>query len=310
MKPKIPFTSELSLSNPSDQSHDRPTTRKHKVPPTVNFHLTKYCNMRCSFCYATFSDLGIVKHNFEKSQQIIRALAEAGFEKITFAGGEPTLVRELPELAKLAKSLGMITTIVTNGAKLGDPDYYDQITPHFDWVAISIDSINPETNLKSGRAVNGKNVLSREFYQEILQKLRRNGIKTKINTVVSAYNFGEDLTEFINACQPKRWKILQATPIEGQNSQNSGKFEVEKAQFNSFLRRNSSIDPETTVVAEEIDLIKGSYVMVSPEGKFYDNSLNGYIYSQSLLEIGVKNALGQVNFDYDKFLQRGGKYDF
>ena len=83
---------------------------KTKIP-SVNYHLTKACNMRCKFCFATFTDLNVVKHNFERSKTIITKLANAGFEKINFAGGEPTLVKELPQLLAHAKSLGMTTTI-------------------------------------------------------------------------------------------------------------------------------------------------------------------------------------------------------
>ena len=49
--------------------------------------------------------------------------------------------------------------------------------------------------------------------------------------------------------------------------------------------------------------------MVSPFGEFYQNLNNEYIYSDKIHEVGVKTALGQVSFDYTKFVKRGGKYD-
>ena len=76
--------------------------------------------MKCKFCFATFNDLGVVKHNLEKSKRIVAEVAKNGFSKITFAGGEPTLIKELPEIVKYAKELGLITTIVTTGAKLSE----------------------------------------------------------------------------------------------------------------------------------------------------------------------------------------------
>lgn len=280
------------------------------VPPSVNFHLTKYCNMKCSFCYATFNDLGTVKHNLQKSRDIIIALADAGFEKLTFAGGEPTLVSELPELAELAKSLGLVTTIVTNGFKLGNPEYFDSLTPHLDWVAISIDSIVSDSNRFSGRSLPGGKTLSPEYHSSVIQKLQQAGIKTKINTVVSAFNHTENLTEFINACHPLRWKVLQALPVEGQNSEHFGKFEVQPTDFQAFLDRHNHVSKEIKIVAEEIDLIKGSYIMVNPKGQFYDNSGSAYTYSKSILEVGVQSALAEINFDNAKFLKRGGQYNW
>lgn len=278
------------------------------VPPSVNFHLTKYCNMNCSFCYATFNDLGTVKHNLQKSRDIIHALAEAGFEKLTFAGGEPTLVPQLPELAELAKSLGLVTTIVTNGFKLGNSAYFDSLTPHLDWVALSIDSIISDRNRLSGRSLPGGKTLSPEYHLEVIQKLQQAGIKTKVNTVVSAYNHMEDLTDFINTCHPLRWKILQALPVDGQNSEHFGTFEIQPSEFKAFLNRHHLVSDEIKMVAEEIYLIKGSYIMVNPKGQFYDNSGSAYTYSKSILEVGVQAALAEINFDKAKFLKRGGQY--
>ena len=64
--------------------------------PSVNFHLWKPCNMKCRFCFATFQDIGqeaLPKGHLprEDSLAVVEALATAGFNKINFAGGEPTL---------------------------------------------------------------------------------------------------------------------------------------------------------------------------------------------------------------------------
>ncbi|MFN8254897.1 MAG: radical SAM protein [Bacteroidales bacterium] len=98
---------------------------KKNFIPSVNFHLWEPCNMRCKFCFATFQD---VKHSIlpsghlsrEQSIEVVLQLAKAGFEKITFAGGEPTLCSWLSELIKTAKKAGMTTMIVTNGSRLND----------------------------------------------------------------------------------------------------------------------------------------------------------------------------------------------
>jgi radical S-adenosyl methionine domain-containing protein 2 len=52
--------------------------------------------MRCKFCFATFQD---VKHSIlpkghlskEQAIEVVQHLTDIGFEKITFAGGEPTI---------------------------------------------------------------------------------------------------------------------------------------------------------------------------------------------------------------------------
>ncbi|HPF92214.1 MAG TPA: radical SAM protein, partial [Flavobacteriales bacterium] len=91
--------------------------------PSVNFHLWQPCNMRCRFCYATFQDVKrsiLPKGHLPRGQaiEVVRHLAAHGFQKITFAGGEPTLCPWLPDLIGTAKEAGMTTMIVTNGSRL------------------------------------------------------------------------------------------------------------------------------------------------------------------------------------------------
>ena len=79
--------------------------------------------MRCRFCFATFQDIRpeILPEGHlgrEDCLSVVESLARAGFRKINFAGGEPTLCRWLPELITRAKELGLTTSIVTNGSRL------------------------------------------------------------------------------------------------------------------------------------------------------------------------------------------------
>ncbi|HRH36635.1 MAG TPA: hypothetical protein PKY12_16325, partial [Catalimonadaceae bacterium] len=70
------------------------------------------------------------------------------------------------------------------------------------------------------------------------------------------------------------------------------------------------VDSETALVVEPADLIKGSYIMVDPAGRFFDNTSEGYRYSGKIHEIGCAEALREVKFDFSKFLDRGGRYSF
>src|SRR5262245_52238736 len=118
--------------------------------PAVNFHLWEPCNMRCKFCFAAFQD---VKHSIlpkghlpkEQAIEVVHHLADIGFEKITFAGGEPTLCPWLPDLISTAKQAGLTTMIVSNGSKLTD-SFLQNNSNHLDWIAVSIDSVNSDTN--------------------------------------------------------------------------------------------------------------------------------------------------------------------
>ncbi|WP_372744136.1 viperin family antiviral radical SAM protein [Lutibacter sp.] len=281
------------------------------IIPSINYHLTKSCNMKCKFCFATFNDLGVVKHNLENSKKIISEIAKNGFTKITFAGGEPTLIKELPEIVKYAKELGLITTIVTNGAKLSEELLLRKLAPYLDWVALSIDTLNDELNIKSGRAINGGNTaITEPFFVELIEKLKQLNIRVKINTVVSNYNWKEDMNAFISSVKPDRWKVLQALKVDGQNDLFQDNFEITDTQFKKYLIRNRSALLSINNAIEKVELIKGSYLMISPEGTLYDNTGKAYTYSEPIIKIGLSQALKQINFDKSKFIERGGYYNY
>jgi radical S-adenosyl methionine domain-containing protein 2 len=264
-------------------------TRKQFIP-SVNFHLWEPCNMRCRFCFATFQDVKqsiLPKGHLTKEQavQVVQQLADFGFQKITFAGGEPTLCKWLPELISTAKDAGMTTMIVSNGSRLNE-EFLQENRNKLDWVAISIDSLYSETNLKTGRAIAGNRPLGIEYYKSIADRVKQFGYGLKINTVVNRYNFNENMSDFIRYVKPKRWKILQVLPIAGQNDQHIDNLKISDEQFQFFLDAHSGLDDFTTLVSESNKQMKGSYAMVDPAGRFYDNAKATHNYSKSILRKG------------------------
>jgi len=282
--------------------------------PAVNFHLWEPCNMRCKFCFATFQD---VKHSIlpkghlpkEQAVEVVLQLAEIGFEKITFAGGEPTLCSWLPKLIATAKDAGLTTMIVSNGSKLTD-SFLQANKNHLDWIAVSIDSLNITTNIESGRAVSGKTPLQSDYYFSLVDRIKQHGYGLKINTVVSSKNCNENMNEFIRYAKPKRWKLLQVLPMKGQNDLNIDNFKISDEQFQNFISNHRDLQDITNIVTESNNQMKGSYAMVDPAGRFYDNAEGTHNYSRPILEIGSRLAIQQVNYDFSKFVERGGIYNW
>lgn len=270
--------------------------------------------MRCKFCFATFKDVKnsiLPKGHLPKDQaiEVVLQLAEIGFEKITFAGGEPTLCPWLPELISTAKQAGMTTMIVTNGSKLTD-EFLAANKPHLDWIALSIDSLNPATNVETGRALLGKVPLHFEYYSSLIDGVMKHGYGLKINTVVNSKNFHENLTELIAYAKPKRWKLFQVLPIIGQNDLHSNEYRITDEQFKRFIDTHKSLSDLTTIVPETNIQMLGSYAMVDPAGRFYDNAEGKNTYSKSILEIGARLAIQQMRYNFSKFVLRGGIYNW
>jgi radical S-adenosyl methionine domain-containing protein 2 len=283
--------------------------------PAVNFHLWEPCNFRCKYCFATFKDVRksiLPKGHLPKEDalKIVDELALAGFTKITFAGGEPTLCKWLVDLIFRAKQHGMNTTIVTNGSGV-TTDFLESAQNYLDWVAISIDSVNIETNKLIGRMMGNSINPDFNWYNEKGELIKQKNIKLKINTVVNQYNYNEtDLVNLINKLEPKRWKIFQALSVKGQNDKYFDELAVTNFELEKFVSQNKLVNLNTHVVVENNENMRGSYVMVDPAGRFYDNTNGSHTYSKPILTDGVEGALNQINKDYQKFILRGGLYDW
>lgn len=283
--------------------------------PSVNYHIWQACNMRCKFCFATFQD---VKRDFvpkghlpkEESVKLIREIAKAGYEKITFVGGEPTLCPWLPELIHYAKSCGLTTMIVSNGSLIND-EFLFKVKGYLDWITLSIDSLDHDVNINSGRAIRGKIPLSREFYKRLCIVVKAHGFGLKINSVFSSYNQENDLPNFVADVKPERWKVFQALLVEGQNEGIHGEFLVSSDSFNSFRSQVRAKLPDSVpVVFENNEDMTGTYSMIDPAGRFFDNVLGFYRYSDPILQVGLESARKQITQDIQGFLNRDGLYDW
>ncbi len=145
----------------------------------------------------------------------------------------------------------------------------------------------------------------------VVDLLRDRGIRPKINTVVSRSDCEEDLTGFIARARPERWKLLQALPVSGQNDGMVDDQLVTKKEFAAYVARNRGVeDLGVAVVPEDNGLMTGSYVMVDPAGRFFDNTAGAHTYSRPINEVGVEAALQEVSVHADRFLLRDGLYDW
>jgi len=281
------------------------------LPPSANYHLTQACNFGCHFCFATFKDVpGTLKR--EDQFRIIDALAEHDVQKLTFAGGEPFVVKWIDELIAHAKRRGLTTMVVTNGSLLTE-ERLRKLAPVLDWLVISFDSQSPETNRTIGRATRKDNQASpTEHYLEIARVAKEVGIRLKINTVVTSKNCSEDFSDFLRATKPERWKVLEVRAVEGQNDGRVEDLLIDSQAFQDFVDRHEPIFKELdiAVTPELDDDMRGSYVMVDPKGRFFDSSAGHHTYSEPILDIGVMEAFGQVNFDEEKYLARGASYQW
>jgi radical S-adenosyl methionine domain-containing protein 2 len=273
----------------------------------VNWHITLWCNLSCRFCYQQTSDRSLptgprLSMSLPEAFRLLDLLREAGCEKITFAGGEPTLVPELPDLIRHSRARGMRVMLVTNGTGVTE-SFLGALAGCLDAVKLSIDSPFEETLIALGR--------SRGHYLERIKASARScharGVPVMVNTVVTSLNCVDDLHQLLAEVNPVRWKIFRALWIEGQNTGERDNLAPTDAQFEGFVARHKDLPYR---IPEDSDAMTDSYVMVDPLGRFHQNSDGKYRYSSPILEVGVAKALSEAGgWSREKFLLRGGSYE-
>lgn len=84
--------------------------------PVVVWNITRRCNLKCVHCYAQAKDQSYADElTTSEGKELLDDLAQFGAPVVLFSGGEPTVRKDLPELAAYAVEKGMRAVISTNG---------------------------------------------------------------------------------------------------------------------------------------------------------------------------------------------------
>jgi len=180
------------------------------LPRSANWHMTSACNYRCKFC--CMQKLTGDLTSMTRAGEVLHHLKRLGIEKINFVGGEPLCNSLVFDVTRLAKDMGFIVGITSNGALLTEKTL-NRLFGSVNWIGLSIDSSSDKIENRLGRG-DGTHVRNCTKVSEMVQDL---GIKLKINTTVTKLTCREDMREFIQSINPDRWKVFQFLHVPGQN---------------------------------------------------------------------------------------------
>ncbi|HSJ53312.1 MAG TPA: radical SAM protein [Anaerolineae bacterium] len=120
-----------------------PMSAQLSAPYRMDLALTYRCQNDCPHCYVgrpkDFPEMPT-----EDWKRVIDACWEQGIPHLTFTGGEATLRPDLVELVQYAENVGLVTGLQTNGRRLRDRAYLDQmLLAGLDHVQITLESHDP-----------------------------------------------------------------------------------------------------------------------------------------------------------------------
>ncbi len=264
---------------------------------TVNWHFIDLCNMKCRFCFA---DKSCNSRIFDYKSVLDKCQI---FERVNFVGGEPTIAPQFTEMVDYALSLGLKTSVVTNGYHaMKNPELFQTFSKMVT-VGLSVDSLSHKINLQIGRSV-GNTTLSKEDAITFCQRIKSMGVELKINTVVNQYNLYEDFSEFLSTVQPDRWKIFQViTSVDKKDIDKE--FGITSQEFQTFISRHEEF--KNIMCIESSDLIRNSYIMINAKGFFMGTAPYTVRPHQKSLydkDTNIVEEFKKMSYDLTKYHQR------
>lgn len=126
-----------------DVDRIEPMSTQLSAPYRMDLALTYRCQNDCPHCYVgrprDFPEMPA-----DQWKSVIDRCWELGIPHVTFTGGEATLRPDLVELIQYAQNVGVVTGLQTNGRKLQDRVYLNQLlTAGLDHVQITLESHDP-----------------------------------------------------------------------------------------------------------------------------------------------------------------------
>ncbi len=239
------------------------------------------CNLSCPFCFRTDGRA----LDTESGIRILRALSTGDIRAVVFAGGDPSLWRDLPDLVGEALALGLAVQVQTNAQHVSK-GFLDALG-RCEYVGLSLDGPDPATHDAFRRKPgNFRRVMS------LLGTLDRLGIPVSVRTVVAGPNHRRvpEMAQLVASYSNLIcWKLLEFSPVgNGFSSRDRHALAPD-----IFERTVLAVRERFDGLAAPLEVLRnadkvGIYMMISPHGMVYGTT------RAALMETGHHQYVGSV----------------
>ncbi|MBU0477576.1 radical SAM protein [bacterium] len=287
---------------------------KKRIPVRASFLVTKYCNLRCFYCYTKdiLNDKNVHEPTIDELKNTIDQIYEAGCRWINILGGEPLMRDDIEEFINYVSNKGMFMEITTNGFFVKKRI---KALKKVDHLCISLDG-NKESNDKS----RGKG--SFEKIVEGIEYAVTNGLSVRVHATLCKRTMQGKSLEFLSDfCNRLKIKLnYSENGLPGIEKMDPD-FLLSREETMNFYRsykslRNKGFPIISSDVAVEYASkwpLQGQTIIYKkdlhkiPKGSFYPCELgrsqcfitsDGYVYpcskkwgyGKNLYEVGFKEA--------------------
>lgn len=251
------------------------------------------CNLPCAFCYRTKGD----PLETRDAERLLAAVATGGARTLVFAGGDPSLRRDIGHLLATARALGLTVEVHTNAHHT--PSSFRQALAGVDCVGLSLDGPTAEVH---DRFRNTRGNFARVL--DLLGFLGRAGVPVVIRTVVARPNhrqvaeIGELLLPFDNVAF---WYLLEFSAV-GTGYRNRRAYALERSLFDEVAAdATGRYQEKLDIHARRSEDKSAAYVMITPDGSVYgtaEDPVDGvYPLVGSVLRDHLSDLAEAVKFD-------------
>jgi len=198
-----PFSSQAKMIIHIDRLYEY-LTKNDTRPIFMELNLTDFCNLKCEWCISG-NRVGTASLEIEDLKKFLKDFQEMGGKAVTFSGGgEPTTYKHFVEAAEYAKNIGLDLGLMTNG--VFNSKLIECIGTKFNWIRISLDTVNRET-YKRLKKVDGVDIVLRN-----LKDLVDYPVKVGVNSNIIKEYTVDDIKALIDAVLPHA-SYLQFRPV-------------------------------------------------------------------------------------------------
>lgn len=198
-----------------------------KLPKSICFRLTRYCNAQCPFCLAPFEKQDD-KMSLEEVKQILEILKTTGLNNVKLSGGEPYTRKDINEIINYCGNIKLQPVVATNGILLSDTNI-DALSKNNAKVKISLhgfeEAHNKFTNLNK--------------YKEIVQNIKKlinKNIFVSLHTIVNSLNV-DYINDFIKEYRDMGIKKISFIPLSERGRQLEHKNKIQGISSNDIKEK-------------------------------------------------------------------------
>lgn len=271
---------------------------------SVCFEPTNRCLGMCPYCLIEYREKDQSTATLVNNLQL---LLNRGVLRFGFGGGEPLLRKDIYQLGQFVKLKGAGALLRTSGMYEIDIQKCQQ---SFNWVDISIDSINPKIFRKCRPGI------PLDIVQNNIRSLCRNNLNVRINILITRINMGSinDVLIWLSQVGVKKVRFQSLVP-RGRAIKNWSTLSIDKQLSEFIIQKSIKFAHSYNIDAERQNSVSSvTLCIVKPTGDLYigypDGIKNIGKIDDDLAWQGACHILSQKQFDIYSSTKKTIRYPF